>query len=160
MDVGRGTVAPTDGTRCPRDLGYPTLREGDRSRSVPVLQCLLGQRRLLRSDMSSRYYSSTARDVTALQRSSGLRATGVVDRRTWVVLLSAGSRPLLKYGSAGDAVRRLQRALVAGGSAGVSVTGVFEEHTRAAVGRYQRAHDLPATGVVTTDVWRLLQAGR
>jgi hypothetical protein len=160
MDVGHGTVAPADGTRCPRDLGYPTLREGDRSRSVPVLQCLLGQRRLLRSDMSSRYYSSTARDVTALQRSSGLRATGVVDRRTWVVLLSAGSRPLLKYGSAGDAVRRLQRALVAGGSVGVSVTGVFEEHTRAAVGRYQRAHDLPATGVVTPDVWRLLQAGR
>ena len=74
MDVGHGTVAPADGTRCPRDVGYPTLREGDRSPSVPVLQCLLGQRRLLRSDTSSRYYSSTARDVTALQRS--FRAAG------------------------------------------------------------------------------------
>jgi peptidoglycan hydrolase-like protein with peptidoglycan-binding domain len=84
----------------------------------------------------------------------------VVDRRTWVVLLSAGSRPLLKYGSAGDAVRRLQRALAAAGSPGVSGTGVFEEHTRAAVVRYQRDHDLPATGVVSADVWRLLQAGR
>ncbi len=160
MDVGHGTVAPADGTRCPRDVGYPTLREGDRSPSVPVLQCLLGQRHLLRSDTPSRYYSSTARDVTALQRSFGLRATGVVDRRTWVVLLSAGSRPLLKYGSAGDAVRRLQRALAAAGSPGVSGTGVFEEHTRAAVVRYQRDHDLPATGVVSADVWRLLQAGR
>ena len=48
MDVGRGTVAPADRTRCPRIPVYPTLRAGDRSPSVPVLQCLLGQRRLLR----------------------------------------------------------------------------------------------------------------
>jgi peptidoglycan hydrolase-like protein with peptidoglycan-binding domain len=160
MDVGHGTVAPTDRTRCPRDLGYPTLRQGDRSRSVPVLQCLLGQRRLLRGDTSSRYYSSTARAVTDLQRSSGLRPTGVVDRRTWMVLLSGGPRPLLKYGSAGDAVRRLQRTLGAAGSTGISATGVFEEHTRAAVVGYQRAHHLTGTGVVTTDVWQALQSGR
>jgi hypothetical protein len=160
MDVGHGTVAPADHTRCPRDVGYPTLREGDRSRSVPVLQCLLGQRHLLRSDTSSRYYSSTARDVAALQRSSGLRPTGVVDRSTWMVLLSAGARPLLKYGSAGDAVRRLQRALVPAGNGRLPVTGVFEDSTRAAVVRYQRAHQLPATGVVTTDTWGLLQSGR
>ena len=166
VDVGSGTVAPTDRTRCPRDPGYPTLRKGDRSPSVPVLQCLLGQRRLLRSDTSSRYTSSTARAVTAYQRSHGLPSTGVADRRTWVVLLSGGSRPLLKYGSAGDAVRRLQRALIAAGSggsagsAGISATGVFGEPTRAAVVRYQRGHRLAGTGVVTTEVWRALQTGR
>ena len=160
MDVGRGTVAPADRTRCPRSPGYPTLRAGDRSPSVPVLECLLGQRRLQRSDTSSRYYSSTARTVTAFQQASGLRATGVVDRPTWMVLLSAGARPLLKFGSAGDAVRRLQRALDAAGSAGIPASGVFEEHTRAAVVHYQRAHHLPPTGVVTGDVWQLLQAGR
>ena len=57
-------------------------------------------------------------------------------------------------------MRRVQRALTAAGSAGVSVTGVFEARTRDAVRRYQHAHGLPATGVVTTDVWKLLQAGR
>jgi peptidoglycan hydrolase-like protein with peptidoglycan-binding domain len=170
MDVGHGTVAPSDRTRCPRDPGYPTLRKGDRSRSVPVLQCLLGQRHLLRGDTSSRYTSSTARAVTAFQQSHGLPSTGVADRRTWVALLSAGSRPLLKHGSAGDAVRRLQRALVAAGSAGsagrsagsagVSATGVFGEPTHAAVVRYQRAHHLARTGVVTDVLWRALQAGR
>ena len=160
MDVGRGTVAPPDRTPCPAPRDYPTLREGDRSPGVAVLQCLLEGRHLVRQDTSARYWSGTARSVTDFQRSTGLRATGVTDRPTWVALLSRGSQPLLKYGSGGEAVRRLQRALTAAGSAGVSVTGVFETRTRDAMRRYQHAHGLPATGVVTTDVWKLLQAGR
>jgi peptidoglycan hydrolase-like protein with peptidoglycan-binding domain len=160
MTVGRGTVAPPDRTRCPTPRVYPTLRDGDRSPGVAVLQCLLEGRRLVRQDTSARYWSGTARSVTGFQRSTGLRATGVTDRPTWVALLSRGSQPLLKYGSGGEAVRRLQRALTAAGSAELSVTGVFEARTRDAVSRYQRAHGLPATGVVTSDVWKLLQTGR
>jgi peptidoglycan hydrolase-like protein with peptidoglycan-binding domain len=160
MHVGRGTVAPPDRTPCPMAREYPTLRDGVRSRSVLVLQCLLRQRQLLRRDTAGEYTSATALAVTAFQRSHGLRPTGVTDRPTWVVLLSEGTRPLVKFGSGSDAVRRLQRALDAADGAGISVTGVFEEHTREAVRHYQRAHRLPATGVVTTDVWRLLQTGR
>jgi len=160
MAVGRGTVAPPDRTPCPTPPAYPTLRDGDRSHGVAVLQCLLEGRHLVRQDTSARYWSGTARSVTGFQRSTGLRATGVTDRPTWVALLSRGSRPLLKYGSGGEAVRRLQRALTAAGSAGVSVTGVFEARTRDAVNRYQHAHGLPATGVVTSDLWQLLQTGR
>lgn len=70
-----------------------------------------------------------------------------------------GSGPLLKYGSGGDDVRRLQCALDAVERARVPATGVFEERTRAAVERYQRTHRLPASGVVTADVWRLLRRG-
>jgi peptidoglycan hydrolase-like protein with peptidoglycan-binding domain len=160
MDVGRGTVAPPGRTPCPTLRAYPTLRGGDRSPSVAMLQCLLQQGHLLRRDTSGVYTSATAQAVTAFQRSHGLRPTGVMDRPTWVVLLSEGSHPLLKYGSGSDAVRRLQRALAATGNTGIPVTGVFEEHTREAVQQYQRGHGLPATGVVTTDVWRVLQAGR
>ena len=65
----------------------------------------------------------------------------------------------MKYGSSTQAVRRLQRALNAADGAALETTGVFENTTTAAVMRYQRDHGLPATGVVTDDVWNLLRAG-
>ena len=55
----------------------------------------------------------------------------------------------MKYGSASVAVRRLQRALNAADAAGLTVTGVFEGRTTAAVKSYQRGHGLAQTGVVT-----------
>ncbi len=78
---------------------------------------------------------------------------------TWVALLSQGTAPLMKYGSASAAVRRLQRALNAADAAGLPVTGVFEARTTAAVKRYQRYHGLPQTGVVTTTLWAKLLTG-
>jgi len=160
MDVGQGTVAPPDRTPCATPRGYPTLRAGDRTPGVVALQCLLQHSHPPWQDTSGEYTSATVQAVTVFQRSHGLRPTGVTDRPTWVALLSQGSRPLLKYGSGSDAVRRLQRALGATQGAAISVTGVFEENTRQAVQRYQRTHGLPATGVVTTDLWRVLQTGR
>lgn len=78
---------------------------------------------------------------------------GSVARGDRVARLHDGSRPVLKYGSAGHAVRRLQRAL-----GGLPVSGVYREGTVDAVRRYERRHDLPVTGVVTPALWRLLQA--
>jgi hypothetical protein len=72
-----------------------------------------------------------------------------------VARLHERARPVLKYGSAGHAVRRLQRAL-----GGVPVTGVYRDRTAEAVRRYQRHHGLPVTGVVTPALWRLLPAAR
>jgi peptidoglycan hydrolase-like protein with peptidoglycan-binding domain len=65
----------------------------------------------------------------------------------------------MKYGSASQAVRRLQRALNAADHAGLEVTGVFESATTAAVQRYQSDHKIAATGVVLEDTWQLLAAG-
>lgn len=158
MKVGRGTVAPPDRAACEVPRGYPTLREGDRSRRVAAVQCLLRRQELLPVEPTGRYTSGTAHAVAALQGARGLRPTGVTDRRTWVSLLSHGPRPVLKYGSGNNAVRRLQRALAANGTR-IPPTGVFEEQTRAAVQRYQRRHGLPVTGVVTGRLWRLLQSG-
>ncbi len=67
------------------------------------------------------------------------------------------STPLLKFGAASSAVRRLQRGLNAADAAGLPVTGVFEAGTTAAVKRYQRDHGLAQTGVVTTALWSKLQ---
>lgn len=159
MEVGGGTVAASAGGSCPSLRTYPVLRDGDHTRPVAVLQCLLQRGDFRRLEPTGEYTSATAQAVRAFQRSRSLPATGVTDRHTWTALLSAGSRPLLKYGSGVEAVRRLQEALEVGGGGRIPVTGVFGDGTQAAVRRYQRAHDLTTTGVVTADLWRLLQDG-
>jgi peptidoglycan hydrolase-like protein with peptidoglycan-binding domain len=78
----------------------------------------------------------------------------------WTALLGRGGKPLMKYGVASQAVRRLQRALNAADRAGLLVTGVFEAETTEAVKRYQADHGLAPTGVVLEDMWLLLKAGR
>ncbi len=163
MDVGRGTVAPRPGRHCGvrREFGsYRALHRGDRSALVAALQCFLRRQHDTRAAVDGRYGAATARAVRRFQRVHGLSPTGRVNRRTWMVLLTEGSTPLLKYGAGAGAVRRLQRGLNAAAGERLEVTGVFAGRTRAAVKRYQRSQGLPQSGVVTEDVWALLQAGR
>lgn len=63
--------------------------------------------------------------------------------------------PLLKRGSRGDMVVWAQQHLVAAGER-LPITGFFRKRTRAAVLRFQRAHDLPATGTIGTETWEAL----
>ena len=60
---------------------------------------------------------------------------------------------VLAMGSRGAAVRTLQRAL-----GGVAVDGVFGSVTRDRVIGQQRSLALPETGVVTPDLWDVLEA--
>ena len=75
---------------------------------------------------------------------------------------AAGPRaaPLLKVGSTGDPVRRLQRALTAALGKRVKVDGAVSKATERAVRKYQRKSHLPETGVVTDEVWERLRSGR
>src|SRR5690606_29581129 len=75
-----------------------------------------------------------------------------------VALLSRGSKPLLKYGKKGAAVKRLQTALTATGRK-LPATGYFGPMTRDAVKSLQRAQGWKATGKATKGVWRVLQSG-
>jgi peptidoglycan hydrolase-like protein with peptidoglycan-binding domain len=82
-----------------------------------------------------------------------------MDSTTWTALLADGRTPVLKYGSASNAVRRLQRALTATRHSRLPVTGVFAARTQRAVARYQHRHGVERTGVVNDGIWRLLQTG-
>ena len=66
----------------------------------------------------------------------------------------------MKYGAAGEAVRRLQRGLNTLYPGAVGVSGTFEGRTTTAVKRYQAALGRPQTGVVTPDLWTQLKAAR
>lgn len=58
-----------------------------------------------------------------------------------------GSR---QYGRTGDTVTKAQKLL------GVATTGRFDPHTWNAVKKYQRAHDLPASGALDQPTWASL----
>jgi peptidoglycan hydrolase-like protein with peptidoglycan-binding domain len=163
MDVGRGSVAGKASGHCGVrvDFGaYRHLQRGDRTDQVAALECFLRKAGHFDGPVNTRFGAGTARAVRRLQRAQVLPVTGQVDRRTWTVLLARGTTPLLKYGSAGNAVRRLQRSLNAANREGLTVDGVFAGSTRSAVRRYQADRGLARTGVVTTTTWTPLRDGR
>ena len=163
LDLGRGSVAPAPAASCGVQVSFPSyhrVSRGDTGAQVKAAQCLLRKRHYYDGKVTGRFDLATARATRRLQRASGLADSGALDRRAWTALLSAGGRPLLKRGSAEEAVRRVQLALNAAGDDRLAVSGVFTARTTASVRRYQRDVGLPVTGVVTTEVWDALQRGR
>ena len=65
-------------------------------------------------------------------------------------------RPMVSYGSRGDAVRKLQELLNALGYDCGSVDGIFGSKTKAAVLAFQKANGLGADGIVGPLTWAKL----
>ena len=102
------------------------------------------------------YGPATAQAVKAFQTREKLRATGIVDGKTWDAL-ERKQNPLLPYrssvlkvGSRGAAVTALQRAL------GITADGVYGSQTQAAVKAFQKRVKLTQTGIVTSVTWDAL----
>jgi hypothetical protein len=163
IDVGGGSVAPkplaTCGVRVDfRD--YKGIRRGSSGPQVKAAQCLLKKKRMYGGRIHGRYDAGTVRAVKAFQRARSLRVTGTMTAPTWTVLLAEGKSVLLKRGSVGDPVRRVQRGLTAALDSKVAVTGVVNAGTTRAIMRYQRTTGLSPTGVVDPATWAKLEAGR
>ncbi|HET7357146.1 MAG TPA: glycoside hydrolase domain-containing protein [Nocardioidaceae bacterium] len=162
MDVGRGSVAPSPRRTCGVRVDfarYRLLTRGTRSGQVKAAQCLLRQHGFDVGRITGRFTRPTVRATGEFQRSRHLQVSGTMTATTWTALLSAGPSPVLKQGSASDAVRRVQRALNAATGARLDVTGIFDRATTAAVSDYQKSLGLPATGVVASDTWAEFQSG-
>lgn len=160
LDVGRGSVAPKAAPSCGVRIDfdrYRRLARGATGAHVKAAQCLLKRKRVYDGRVHGRYDRATLRAVRSFQRTRDLRVTGRITTPTWTVLLTDGASPVLKHGSASDAVRRLQRGLNAAVRADQRVTGLFTARTTRAVIRYQRLNGLPRTGVVADDTWASLQ---
>lgn len=162
MDVGRGSVAPRPLATCGVRVDfadYKVIRRGATGSQVEAAQCLLRKKRLYDGQVHGRYDRATVRAVRAFQRDRLLRVTGTMTAPTWTALLSDGRGSLVKRGSVGDAVRRVQRGLTAALDRKVAVTGVFDASTTNAVMRYQRRLGLSGTGVMDPVTWTELKAG-
>jgi hypothetical protein len=163
LDLGRGSTPGKEPVHCGgvaySFATYYSRKVGNTGALVRAAQCLLAGQRLYAGKVDGVYGTALATAVRRYRTAHGLPAAGTIGPRVWVSLLSQGTTPVLKVGSASDAVRRVQRSLNAADRAGLAVTGVFDAPTTAAVRTYQRDHALSQTGVVTSALWSKLRAG-
>ena len=154
-----GFASPTAAATCDVTFNrYSEVTKGSSGAKAKAAQCLLRSAGYaVRADGS--FSGADTAALKKFQRSTGLRASGTMTRRSWTALLSRGTRPRLDSGDRGDSVRRLQRALTAAGRQ-VPATGYFGSATESAVRAFQHSGGLTVTGVATKTVWRGLQKGR
>ncbi|HYN66464.1 MAG TPA: peptidoglycan-binding protein [Ornithinibacter sp.] len=129
------------------------LSTGSKGAAVKVLQRGLGG-----LVVDGAFGSRTLASVKRFQTSRGLKATGVVDVKTWTALELA-KHPLLphwgtvlKRGSKGAAVVALQKALR------MKADGTYGATTETAVKALQKAAKLAQTGTVGTVTWKAVEA--
>jgi peptidoglycan hydrolase-like protein with peptidoglycan-binding domain len=145
------------------------LRQGAQGAEVVALQdALLAAGVTVPGGADGVFGPGTKSALTAYQSRGGLSTTGEVDEATAAALglTVAAATPaalgasVLTVGSQGDAVKELQRALMAFGVfVPGGADGVFGQATKTAVSNYQRWNDLPVTGEVDAATAAKLQLG-
>jgi hypothetical protein len=162
LDLGQGSVAAPEthcgGTRVDFKK-YPRLSGASKGRRMEALRCLLKEQGYPVGRSVSARRASLPPAVGSWQQAHGFKVTTTWQRKHWTALLAQGARPVVKIGSAGEGVHRLQRALNAAGTPRLAVTGVFDATTDAAVRTWQQQAGLPVTGVIAPRSWKQLQAG-
>jgi len=165
LDLGRGSVAPPV-AHCKRvdvdHKSYKVLAAGTTETAlVKALQCLLKERDLYSGRLHGVYSKRTVAAANAWQTDRGFTATATWNRVHWMSLLAAGTSPVLKFGSAGEDVRRLQRALkAASATLKLKVSGTYTRGTAAAVKAWQGGVGHARSGIVVPGSWRALRHGK
>jgi peptidoglycan hydrolase-like protein with peptidoglycan-binding domain len=163
LDVGKGSKPRAERSHCDgvrlSYRQYPRLTGSSTGAAVEAAQCLLTQQGAYDGAIDGVMDEATRDAVRAVRKERGLGSRASVNRRTWTSLLSWQGERLKKYGSAGEGVRRLQRALNAATDARIPVTGTFAGATTVAVKGYQSQLGWTPSGVVTDALWNKLHAG-
>lgn len=169
LELGAGMV-PGREVHCggvPVDLAsYTTLKMPTATYKPPVaavkaMQCLMAEVKAYTGKINGVYDLTTRRAVYTWQRRRGFAASSTWGNRDWITLLTAGARPVLKYGSAGLYVRRVQRAMrVAMPSRNVQITGVYDATMATHAGYYRRQVGVSSYNIINTATWLKLQSGR
>jgi peptidoglycan hydrolase-like protein with peptidoglycan-binding domain len=139
---------------------YPRVKAGSSPTSVKALQCLLSEQKAYAGKINGRYTAATLAAINGWQKSHHLGVHAWWNRRNWMTLFGVGPQPVLKFGSTGPAVRRLQRMLnAATRGTDLPVTGVFAQLTDSALRGWQISTRRKALGVVNPSTWKALAAG-
>ena len=151
-----GSTAPSD---------YVTLSRSNRYRAAVVpLQRRLKALGYQTGSIDGYYGSNTYRAVRNFQSRNGITVTGTADPYTQQILYSSSAKPasgssssagstttgyrLLYWGCKGDAVKRLQQALLNAGYKQVrTADGIYGQWTYDAVRAFQKDHGLSVDGI-------------
>ena len=142
----------------------PMVYWGCTGDAVKTLQEKLNAKGFHSGNVDGIFGAKTYAAVTAFQKANSLGVDGIVGKLTWAKLYDATpvnvtpvtTQPMLRTGSRGDAVRKLQELLNAKGYTCGSVDGIFGSKTYAAVLAFQKANGLAADGIVGSLTWAKL----
>ena len=163
----------------------PVLGRGDKGSRVIELQMRLSALGYYAGEIDGDFGGGTERAVKAFQAANGLETDGYVGEATEALLYSTAAAAaqatpaptdtpaaartpaptstaafqVLKSGSKGDSVRRVQERLLALGYYEGTIDGQYGPATKTAVYRFQNAHGLSTDSVVGQATWdRLFSA--
>ena len=142
----------------------PMVYWGCTGNAVKTLQEKLNAKGFDSGNVDGIFGAKTYAAVTAFQKANGLGVDGIVGKLTWAKLYDATpvnvtpvtTQPMLRTGSRGDAVRKLQELLNAKGYTCGNVDGIFGSKTYAAVLEFQQANSLGVDGIVGPLTWAKL----
>ena len=151
------TAVPAEAASCRTSFGsYAGVEVGSTGSAAGAVQCLLG-RAGYQVKVDRSFSSSDAAELKAFQSRAELAATGQASGPTWAALIAKGDRPVLRTGSRGTDVTRLQLSLRALGHRELPGTTYYASLTRTAVASLQRDLGWSPTGVADARVWHALQ---
>ena len=143
------------------NAGYPVLRMGSTGSDVSDLQARLMELGYYSGSIDGKYAADTVAAVTEFQNRHGLTADGIAGRQTQDTLYSGAALPkyvtvesaqtqesylLLKRGTVGLEVRKLQGRLAELGYYAGGVDGIYSDATEDAVKAFQRSNGLSGDG--------------
>ena len=140
-------------------MAEPVLKKGSNDPAVRDLQDALKALGYDPGPIDSVFGENTDSAVRKFQQSREIPVDGIVGRVTWINIDEVDqSEPVLKVGSTGLPVRRLQSRMSAVGFDTGGVDGRFGAKTEAAVKKLQQDFHLSVDAVVGPQTWNVVNA--
>jgi peptidoglycan hydrolase-like protein with peptidoglycan-binding domain len=137
----------------------PVLSKGSNDPAVRDLQAALKALGQDPGPIDGIFGGKTETAVKAFQQQRGIAVDGIVGRVSWINIDEADqSEPVLRVGSSGLPVRRLQSRMSAVGFDTGGVDGRFSPKTEQAVKQLQQQASLSIDGVVGPKTWAIVDA--
>jgi len=137
----------------------PVLKKGSTDPAVKDLQAALKALGQDPGPIDGIFGSKTETAVKTFQQQRGIAVDGIVGRVSWINIDEADqSEPVLRMGSSGLPVRRLQSRMSAVGFDTGGVDGRFSPKTEQAERQLQQQSSLSVDGVVGPQTWAIVDA--
>lgn len=140
-------------------MAEPLLKQGSTGQPVHDLQQGLKDLGYDPGKIDGIFGAQTEAAVKAFQRDRGITVDGAVGPTTWLNIDEADqSEPILRSGSRGLPVRRVQKRLSLAGYDPGEIDGIYGTKTESAVEQLQRDSGLTRDGIVGPQTWRQIDS--